>query len=503
MSHLHRNTLANLIGRGWTKALGLIVIPLYIKFLGIEAFGLVGFYVTLQSILGLLDFGIGAALNREIARLSALEGNEQEQGDLVRTLEIIYWSVAIILGGVIYWLSPVIAHYWVKPQSLSVVTIERAVSLMGFAFLFQFPLCLYQYGLMGKERQVLVNGILGSVAAVQGVGAVLLLWLVSPTIECFFLWQISISFLGTGVTAYSLWRILPASPRNARFRTDLLQTVWRFAAGWSGFAVTQTIVFHADRVVLSKILPLDIFGYYILAQAVAMALWAIVESVTNAALPRFSQLVVLGDEIELTTTYHRACQFLSVILVPVALVMALFSWEIVNLWTRNSTIASTIYQITSLLIIGIMFRGLSCIPLCLQLAYGWFRLALSVSLVSAICAIPLIAIMAKRYGVMGAATVSAMQHVIFFLAMPLMYFRYLKDELRQWLMTDLLRPLGAALLIVGAGRLLYPSMMGSLASLTFLAAVWLLSTAMAVLMTPGVRTAVLNRLWIRTEANVG
>ncbi len=38
--------------------MSLAFIPLYIKYLGMEAYGLIGFYAVLQTILGLLENGL-------------------------------------------------------------------------------------------------------------------------------------------------------------------------------------------------------------------------------------------------------------------------------------------------------------------------------------------------------------------------------------------------------------------------------------------------------------
>ncbi len=44
--------------------MSLAFIPLYIKFLGIEAYGIIGFFTTLQAMFTLLDLGLGYTLNR-------------------------------------------------------------------------------------------------------------------------------------------------------------------------------------------------------------------------------------------------------------------------------------------------------------------------------------------------------------------------------------------------------------------------------------------------------
>jgi len=85
MGRLERNTLANLAGTIWSAGLGIVCIPLFIRYLGAEAFGLVGLFLTLQSAFAVFDLGIAATLNREIARLST-RGAAGEPRDLVFTL---------------------------------------------------------------------------------------------------------------------------------------------------------------------------------------------------------------------------------------------------------------------------------------------------------------------------------------------------------------------------------------------------------------------------------
>ena len=87
MSIVRRNIVANIAGRGWAALLSLAVFPVYIHFLGIEAFGLIGFFLSVTSILSLLDLGLGTALNRQFAQYSMQSGKAQEMHDLLRTLE--------------------------------------------------------------------------------------------------------------------------------------------------------------------------------------------------------------------------------------------------------------------------------------------------------------------------------------------------------------------------------------------------------------------------------
>ena len=57
MSLLKKNISASLVGNGWNALMALVFVPLYIKFMGVEAYGLVGIYASLQILSGLLDMG--------------------------------------------------------------------------------------------------------------------------------------------------------------------------------------------------------------------------------------------------------------------------------------------------------------------------------------------------------------------------------------------------------------------------------------------------------------
>ncbi|MFA6198778.1 MAG: polysaccharide biosynthesis protein, partial [Patescibacteria group bacterium] len=76
---LGHNLLAGLANSIWSALVGLAVVPFYLKYLGIEAYGLIGFFVTTQAVLSLLDMGMAPTINREVARCSAA-GSLQESG---------------------------------------------------------------------------------------------------------------------------------------------------------------------------------------------------------------------------------------------------------------------------------------------------------------------------------------------------------------------------------------------------------------------------------------
>lgn len=74
MSSVKTNILANFIGRAVAALVSLLLIPVYIRYLGIEAYGLVGLLALLTALFGILDLGVTPTINRELARLSTRPG---------------------------------------------------------------------------------------------------------------------------------------------------------------------------------------------------------------------------------------------------------------------------------------------------------------------------------------------------------------------------------------------------------------------------------------------
>jgi O-antigen/teichoic acid export membrane protein len=392
-------------------------------------------------------------------------------------------------------LAPLIARHWVNPANLSVEAVESAVRLMGLVMVLQFPFSFYQGGLLGMQRQVLLNAIVAVVGTLRGAGAVLILWLVSPTIQAFFAWQVVVGALGTGACAFFVWRTLPASEARPRFRSALLRDVWRFAAAVSGNAIVGVFLTQIDKVVLSGMLSLEMFGYYALAGTVAASVWSIILPINTALFPRFAELTELRNDASLSELYHRSCQFLAVVLLPVSATLAFFSREIMLVWTSNPITADKTYLVVTLLVIGTTMNGLSSVGSYLLSASGWPQLVLFTNLASAILLVPGIVLMTSRFGAAGAAIIWMMLNSIYLLfTIPFMHRRLLKGEMWRWYREDVGMPLAGVLVFGGITRLLLPDYLSRWAMFGYIAGAWFLILAVTILLTAHVRSEVSRRV---------
>jgi O-antigen/teichoic acid export membrane protein len=452
------NLVFNFAGRIWVALTGVLFVPVYIHYLGIEVYGIIGFFIGLQTFLSLLDLGISPTLNREIARLSAFEDKAREMRDLSRTLEILCLAVALTTGVIALSLSPLVANYWLQPEKISPAAISQALMLMSVSFIFQWMINFYTGGLMGLQRQKLFNLLNAVGVTFRAVGAILILAFVSPTIQAFLIWQGFATFLLLLMMAIAYWKSLPAAESKAKFRSDLLRGVWQYAAGMTRISLVALILTQTDKIVLSRLLTLENFGYYTLAATLAgMAVGTITGSVTGVYFPQFSQLAALEDEKSLRTIYHRSAQVMSVFLIPAMTVIGFFSFEILLLWTKNEKIAQNTWLLLTLSAIGWGLHGLMHIPYFMQLANGLTKLAFWQNVVAIILLIPFMIFTTLHYGAIGGVLTWAILNLLYVLVgMQIMHRMLLRGELKKWYLEDTGLPLIATFACALALRFLFP-----------------------------------------------
>ena len=448
------NVIANFAGSGWSALMGLAFIPFYIRLMGAEAYGVVGVFVSIQVMFTVLDLGLSQALSRELARLSVDRKNADLMADTARTLEVVYWGIALGVAVVIALLSRFIAYQWLNPEHLSQESLVEALWVMAVVVGLRWPVALYMGGLNGLQRQVMVNALFAVFVTLQGAGALAVLWFVEPTVRAFFLWQALIALLQVVGLRIALWRSLPSEGVGV-FRLEILKGVWRFAAGMTGISLLATILTQMDKVLLSKLLPLAEFGYYTFAATVAAVIYKLISPVFTAYYPRLTELATKYDQPALVRVYHQGCQLMAVAILPVTLILAFFSKEILELWTRNPDVVAKSSLLISLLVIGNALNGLMNLPYALQLAHGWTKLAFYQNVIAVIVLAPAIYFSTLRWGAVGAAGIWIVLNSAYLLiGVQVMHRRLLINEKWRWYINDVGKPLTAALVIAGVGRIL-------------------------------------------------
>ena len=490
MTLLRTNLIANLAGQGTAAILSLIFVPFYISKMGVESYAVVGIFAMLQAIFAVMDMGLSQTLGRESAVRMARPETAAELLNIARTLECIYALGALLVFLFIAASAEFLAFHWLKPVELSQATVVQALWLVALVVALRWPLTLYMGGLYGLQRQLLLNSLLIGFTVLQTVGAFLALTIVAPTVEVFFIWQAFSAGCQMAVTRWFFWRSLPSG--KARFSLDSLRQSWQYAAGIIAITILSTALTQMDKLVLTTLVDLREFGYYVLASTAAATIYKLSLPAFNAFLPRLTQLHSLGDEAGLLKTYRLGYQLLALLLIPCALILASFSKMILMLWINDADLVANTSLVFSLLVIGNTINSLMVLPYALQLTHAWTKLSILQNAIAIIIFAPMIYFGATAYGTVGAACAWIILNLVCMLGgIYAMHLRLLPGEQRQWLINGLLLPLIGGALGVAVSFIL-PDSGNSLFNLLRLAAALTLTVASTALALPLMRGRVMK-----------
>jgi len=464
-------------------------LPIYIEYLGIEAYGLIGLFVVLQSLLLLLDMGITPTLNREMARFNAGDHSPQSIRVLLRSLEIICLLIAILIISTIWLTSSYIATSWLNLDSLSPDIVTQAILIMALIIAFRFGESIYRGALYGLEKQVSYNIMFTVLTTMRYAGAILILSTIANSVLAFFIWQLIISVLSVIVFSYSVHRALPKTSLSVSFSRESIKGIKQFATGMMVITILTAFLLHSDKLLLSNLLPLNEFGYYSLAATASGVLFMMISPVAQAVFPRMVKLSGDDDSKELAGVYHKSTQLIVALTAPAAMIVLFFADGVMFLWSGNDVLSKNTAPILSILIAGCFLLGLAHMPYQLQLAHGWTSLLVKVNGFIVVALVASIYILTPTYGAIGAAWVWLVANAVYvIISSQFMHRKLLLSHKWKWYFEDILLPtLGALFVIVIVSVFYSIENMDRLDWFFMLSVVWLVSTLSAILLSSSLK----------------
>lgn len=442
-----KNVMWNLLGGAWVGVLIVISTPWYVSLLGLEGYGILGLWLMMQVMMGLLDIGMGATLVREFADSRQDRNALEFKRDLLRTLEIVYWVVAALLALALVLSAGWISAHWLKSQMLPNASIINAIRLMAIALGLQFPYALYMNGLAGLQEHGRMNAIqIAGNSLRYGCGVAVLLW--RADLVWFFAVQSLVAAVQTFATRSVLLRMVSEeSARKPHFRIEMLQRLWRYSIGMALTTVAAVLLANADRIALSKMVPTEELGKYAVAFTATGLLQMAIQPFYRAFFPRYSELVSSGDAKLLRDEYFKSCRLMAVVIIPAGIIGWIFAPHLFFIWLGKYD--ETIIDVFRWLLIGITCSGLVWLPAAFQQAHGWTRLHATMIAGALVLGAPAMIWAIKAYGTVGATTVWIVHGVSgITLEMWLLHRRLLIGELSCWYSSVLLSPLLVAIPLV-------------------------------------------------------
>ena len=440
--NLKQNILSNYASQIYVTAVGILMVPLYIKYMGSEAYGLIGFFAMLQTWFQMLDMGLSPTLSRQTARLSARAISVTELRRLIRILEGLFVGVAIAGAILLIFNSNWLAANWLKTQTLPLDQVQLSIKIMAVIISLRWISGLYRGAIGGFERQRWLAGVDAGMATSRFIVVILIFETIGTTPVHFFGWQLLITLLETVLLVrktYHLLHIIEPRKTPVGWHWYSMTNLMGFSLNIAFISAVWVGVTQTDKLVLSKILPLSEYGHFTLAVLAASGVLIISGPISMAILPRMARLEAQGAEYELLDIYRKSTQVMAIIVAPVAIVLSLFGGQVIQVWTGDAVLAQNSAQIMSLYAAGNGIFALAAFPYYLQFAKGNVRMHLYGSLLFLFILIPTLVWATSVYSGVGAGYAWLLTNTIYLAVwVPLVHKIFMPGKHLSWLFKDII-----------------------------------------------------------------
>jgi len=442
MASIKYNAIANYFGQGYTIAVMVICTPLYLQYLGAESYGLFGFFMIMQNWLNLLDLGLSATLCRQVSFARGQVFGFKQFNNLLRSFEIVFIALAIIIVLAVYFKSNWLAYKWIKAILLDPESISYCISIMGIIIGLRFFSTLYRGGIIGFEDQIWLNKAAIAITSLKYIGAFLILAYISNDIELFFEYQLVIAVLEVGILGGRFYYDLPSSTISKKwFKIDwrFFREILPFSMSVTYTSAVQIIVSQFDKLLLSGLLSLKIFGYFSIITIISGGVISLSIPVFIAFQPRITMLVARESIDEMISLYTDMTQIVTWVVFSTAMLIVIYPQEILYSLTGDNRTYLWGGEVLQWYVLGSSTYVMGSCQYYLQNAFGKLRLYVIGMTLSLIVQAPLIYFVTTKYGAIGASQLWFVFSLIWFFGFTLaVHSKFVPRFHFKWLFKDML-----------------------------------------------------------------
>ena len=345
---LAHNTVLNFIGQVIPLFCGLIAIPIIIRGLGIDGFGILSLAWLLLGYFAIFDLGLSRATTKYVSEYLG-RGEIQTIPPIIwltTGLQLIFGIVGTILFIIFI---PFLANHVFKiPYHLI-----KETTFTFYILAVSLPIVLVSTGLKGTlesaQRFDLVNLVkipcnalifIIPAIVVQFAGYLPVIILLLSIVRLF-------SLIGYLVFCF---KVFPQLKTSFGFEIKLLKNLMSFGLWITVSSVLAPVLNYIERFFIASVLSVGMLGFYTAPYEAISRLTIFSASIATTLFPAISHYSAMKPS-SIEEMFLRPMKYLFVIISPVAVFLLVFSREILNFWlgssfVQNSTIVFQILTIT-------------------------------------------------------------------------------------------------------------------------------------------------------------
>src|SRR5882762_9607507 len=441
---LARNVVWNLIGSGAPMLVAFFCIPVLVRGLGTDRFGVLALAWALIGYASLFDLGLGRALIQLVAKKLGA-GEDREVPTLVWTSQLLMLILGVVGATIIILFSPWFVHSALNvPHPMEPETLQ-AFYLLGLSI----PVVISTAGLRGLLEAHQRFGLINALRIPMGVFTFAGPLLVLPFSNSLF--PVVAVLVGGRLIAWAAHlllclRVAPALRHRIAWHRPAVGPLLRFGGWMTVSNVVGPLMVTFDRFVIGALVSISAVAYYATPYEMVTKFWIIPGALVGVMFPAFSTSSI-QDRNRMAQFFGRSVKYVLLVLFPMVLLVVVLAPDGLKLWlgaeyARNST------HVLQWLAVGVFINSVAQVPFALVQGVGKPDLTAKLHLIELPAYLATLWWLTRTHGIEGAAIAWTARAIVDALVLFVLAKRFLPARVPLSSQTILLAVLALASLAI-------------------------------------------------------
>lgn len=419
--------------------MGVVLIPISLKLLGAEGYGLFSIYTVIASFVALLDVGIGKSLQRALSS----KGSAQFKDRQISTACGAYLLVLAALAAVLPALIIAIPNYVFPVEESLKNSIRWIVFLSCIEYILFIPLAVGQSICFAKEE----FHKHAQFSLFSGVARYAILFAAIYFLDSIIL-IIGAYVLRRALDWYLIRRImgpLPPSIWRPSFHIKDLRELSVHALGLSVTRLLQTILISMGSVLVNRSFGLESLGYFRVAFDLASKVWFLSNGIGLVAYPKFVKAFADKEKSDLIFLRLRYAMIFSwMIFLSMGLVASCLSSTVLP---RISVSNAAVISLFIPMVLGVCINAHANLGYEVIQAAGRYRLLNSLTILSIVLMLVAFYAMESKLKLMAVAWAWLASQIVYSITTDLAAMDLIVSSARKTIESAVVRALSAFLAV--------------------------------------------------------
>ena len=355
---LARNSLLNLLGSVLPVLVAIIAIPILIRGIGTERFGILSLVWMFVGYFSLFDLGLGKAVTKLVAEKVGTD-QENQIPPLVWTSVLLMLLLSCVGAGLLLG-----GARWLVCDVLRVSEqFENETIFSFYAIAFSLPFIINTSALRGVLIAYQRFGLVNAIRVPQGILNFLAPLAVLPfstSLVAIVSMLIGLRILVWLAHLYLCLKLYPLLRRNIKCKQILVRPLLNFGGWMTVTNIVSPLMTYLDRFFIASVVSTTAVAFYAAPYQVVTKLLIVPGALLGVLFPAFSSSLSNSGQ-RTQQLFENGIQAIFFILFPLVLIILFFAHEGLRLWL-GIEFAEKSAVVLQLLAVGILINSLTLVP---------------------------------------------------------------------------------------------------------------------------------------------